>query len=128
MLSWPQTWSKSQLHSLLRNPKYTGFNIWGRHDKRKGRPVMRPRDKWVWSATPTHEAIIPRELFDAMEERASATTLQSLAKAEALPTAARWSPRSPLRAARPDALRPLRTADGGQPPEGLQLVSLSVRE
>ena len=66
----PQTWSKSQLHSLLRNPKYTGFNVWGRHDKRRGRPVLRPRDKWVWSATPTHEAIVPRELFDAVEERA----------------------------------------------------------
>ncbi len=25
----PQTWSKSQLHSLLRNPKYTGYNVWG---------------------------------------------------------------------------------------------------
>ncbi len=67
----PQTWSKSQLHSLLRNPKYTGFNVWGRHDKRRGRPVLRPRDKWVWSAAPTHEAIVPRELFDAIEERAT---------------------------------------------------------
>lgn len=66
----PQTWSKSQLHSLLRNPKYTGYNVWGRHDKRRGRPVLRPRDKWVWSATPTHEAIVPRELFGAVEERA----------------------------------------------------------
>ncbi len=65
-----QTWSKSQLHSLLRNPKYTGFNVWGRHDKRRGRPVMRPREQWVWSATPTHEAIVTRELFDAVEERA----------------------------------------------------------
>jgi len=66
----PQTWSKSQLHSLLRNPKYTGYNVWGRHDKRRGRPVQRPREQWVWSATPTHEAIVPRELFDAVEERA----------------------------------------------------------
>lgn len=66
----PQTWSKSQLHSLLRNPKYTGYNVWGRHDKRRGRPVLRPREKWVWSATPTHEAIVPRELFEAVEERA----------------------------------------------------------
>lgn len=66
-----QTWSKSQLHSLLRNPKYTGFNVWGRHDKRRGRPVMRPREQWVWSAEPTHEAIVPRELFDAVEERAA---------------------------------------------------------
>jgi site-specific DNA recombinase len=66
----PQTWSKSQLHSMLRNPKYTGFNVWGRHDKRRGRPVLRPRDSWVWSPTPTHEAIVSRELFDAIEGRA----------------------------------------------------------
>ena len=65
-----QTWSKSQLHSLLRNPKYTGYNVWGRHDKRRGRPQLRPREEWVWSATPTHEAIVSRELFDAVEERA----------------------------------------------------------
>ncbi len=31
--------------------------------------MLRPREKWVWSATPTHEAIVPRELFDAVEER-----------------------------------------------------------
>lgn len=66
----PQTWSKSQLHSMLRNPKYTGFNVWGRHDKRKGRPVLRPREKWVWSAAPTHEVLVPRELFEAVEDRA----------------------------------------------------------
>jgi site-specific DNA recombinase len=28
----PQTWSKSQLHFMLRNPKYTGYNVWNRHD------------------------------------------------------------------------------------------------
>ena len=33
-----QTWSRSQLHAMLRNPKYTGYNVWGRHDKRPGRP------------------------------------------------------------------------------------------
>jgi len=66
----PQTWSKSQLHFLLRNPKYTGYNVWGRHDKRKGRPLNRPREAWTWSAEPTHEAIVPREVFEAVEQRA----------------------------------------------------------
>src|SRR6476620_2477193 len=66
----PQTWSRSQLHSLLRNPKYTGYNVWGRHDKRRGRPVLRPREQWVWRAEPTHEAIISKELFAGVEERA----------------------------------------------------------
>ena len=65
----PPTWSRSVLHGILRNPKYTGFNVWGRHDKRKGRPLMRPRDQWVWSPTPTHEAIVSRELFETVEER-----------------------------------------------------------
>ncbi len=65
-----QTWSTSQLYSMLRNPKYTGYNVWGRHDKRRGRPLVRPRDQWVWSPEPTHEAIVDRELFDAVEGRA----------------------------------------------------------
>jgi site-specific DNA recombinase len=64
------TWSRSQLRSLLRNPKYTGYNVWGRHDKRKGRPLIRPREQWVWSPVPTHEAIISREVFDSVEDRA----------------------------------------------------------
>jgi site-specific DNA recombinase len=65
-----QTWSRSQIRSMLRNPKYTGYNVWNRHDKRKGRPLLRPRSEWVWSPTPTHEAIVSRELFDQVEERA----------------------------------------------------------
>jgi len=24
-----QTWSRSQLQAMLRNPKYTGYNVWG---------------------------------------------------------------------------------------------------
>ena len=66
----PQTWSRSQLQAMLRNPKYTGFNVWGRHDKRPGRPFIRPRDQWVWSPAPSHEAIVSRQLFDQVEERA----------------------------------------------------------
>jgi site-specific DNA recombinase len=67
----PQTWSKSQLHYLLRNPRYTGYNVWNRHDKRKGRPSVRPREEWVWSPEPTHEAIVDRERFEAVEDRAA---------------------------------------------------------
>jgi site-specific DNA recombinase len=38
----PHTWSRSVINAILRNPKYTGFNVWGRNDKRKGRPQIRP--------------------------------------------------------------------------------------
>jgi site-specific DNA recombinase len=70
----PPTWSKSQIQAMLRNPKYTGYNVWNRHDKRKGRPLIRPRAEWVWSPTPTHEAIVPKDLFDKVEERATRNT------------------------------------------------------
>ncbi len=66
----PPTWSKSQIQGMLRNPKYTGYNVWNRHDKRKGRPLIRPREEWIWSPTPSHEAIVPKELFDTVTERA----------------------------------------------------------
>ena len=66
-----QTWSRSQIQAMLRNPKYTGFNVWGRHDKRRGRPFIRPREQWIWSAEPTHEALIATQLFDLVEERAA---------------------------------------------------------
>lgn len=65
-----QTWSRSQLQAMLRNPKYTGYNVWNRHDNRKGRPLLRPPEQWIWSDTPTHEAIVGRETFDAVEKRA----------------------------------------------------------
>ena len=31
-----KTWSRSQIQAMLCNPKYTGYNVWGRHDKRPG--------------------------------------------------------------------------------------------
>jgi site-specific DNA recombinase len=65
-----KTWSRSQIQAMLRNPKYTGYNVWGRHDKRPGRPRIRPREQWVWSATPTHPVIVPKELFDQVDDRA----------------------------------------------------------
>lgn len=64
-----KSWNRSQLWALLRNPKYTGYNVWGRHDKRRGRPRIRPREQWVWSPTPTHPAIVPKELFDQVDDR-----------------------------------------------------------
>jgi site-specific DNA recombinase len=63
-----QTWSRETVHAILRNPKYTGYNVWNRHDKRPGRPKVRPRDQWVWSATPVHEALVPRELYEQVDE------------------------------------------------------------
>jgi site-specific DNA recombinase len=65
------TWSRSVIRAMLRNPKYTGFNVWRRNDKRPGRQQIRSREEWIWSPAPTHEPIVARELFDMVEERAS---------------------------------------------------------
>jgi hypothetical protein len=67
------TWSRSQMQAILRNPKYTGYNVWGRHDKRRGRPALRPREGWVWSPAPTHAPLVPKELFELVDERARGT-------------------------------------------------------
>lgn len=72
-----KTWSRSQIQAMLRNPKYTGYNVWGRHDKRPGRPLIRPREQWVWSATPTHPAIVSKELFEQVDERARGKAIPS---------------------------------------------------
>jgi site-specific DNA recombinase len=96
----PQTWSRSQLHAMLRNPKYTGYNVWGRHDKRPGRPFIRPRTEWVWSPVPVHEPIVPRELFEMVEERARGNEHQAKQ-----PVAKTYSQRSGRRGGR---LYPLR--------------------
>ena len=64
------TWSRGVVQAILRNPKYTGYNVWNRHDRRRNTPLIRPREEWIWSAEPTHPAIVPRELFDMVEERA----------------------------------------------------------
>jgi site-specific DNA recombinase len=63
-------WAKATVQAILRNPKYTGFNVWNRHDKREGRPTLRPKHQWVWSDKPTHDPLVSRELFNAVEGRA----------------------------------------------------------
>lgn len=95
-----QTWSRSQIQAMLRNPKYTGYNVWNRHDKRKGRPLIRPRSQWVWSPTPTHEATASRELFDQVEERAHRNQARSRA-----PQAADYTQRAGKRKGRVYVLR-----------------------
>ncbi len=112
------TWSRSQLQAMLRNPKYTGYNVWGRHDKRRSRPFIRPPEQWIWSDQPTHEPLIPKELFDQVEQRAARNEHQAKLT-EPKHYIQRSGGRSPrLYPPRACPLRPLRATDVGQPPEG----------
>lgn len=63
------TWSRSSIWEILRNPKYTGYQVWNRRARRKG---GRPNDPsaWVWSEEPSHPAIITRAEFEAVGKRA----------------------------------------------------------
>lgn len=58
-------WSGSAVREILRNPKYTGYQVWNRRATKKGGRNNDPRD-WVWSTHPTHEHLVTRELFDSV--------------------------------------------------------------
>ncbi|ANP53636.1 DNA invertase Pin-like site-specific DNA recombinase [Streptomyces griseochromogenes] len=56
-------WSGSAVREILRNPKYTGYQVWNRRATKKGGRNNDPED-WVWSPRPTHEPLVTKELFD----------------------------------------------------------------
>jgi site-specific DNA recombinase len=74
-------WSKSAVRAILANPRYTGYQVWNKQrrdevlldvDVAAGHvSSMRwnPPDQWVWSAQPTHPALVSREAFDQVQAR-----------------------------------------------------------
>lgn len=58
-------WTGSAVREILRNPKYTGYQVWNRRATKKGGRNNDPKD-WVWSPRPTHEPLVTKELFDAV--------------------------------------------------------------
>ncbi len=64
-------WSRSSLWEILRNPKYTGYQVWNRRARKKGGRPNHP-STWVWSEEPAHPAIVSREELEAVAARASA--------------------------------------------------------
>ena len=59
-------------NEVLRNPKYTGFQVWNRRARKKGHNRTNPPEAWMWSEEPTHPAIVSREKYDAVQSRARA--------------------------------------------------------
>ena len=59
-------WTRSSIQALLTNPKYTGYMVWNRRATKKGGQPNSP-EQWVWSAQPTHEPLVTRDLFDAAQ-------------------------------------------------------------
>jgi site-specific DNA recombinase len=57
-------WSVGGVAAMLRNPKYTGYQVIGR--RRRGKLV--PLDQWHWSTTASHPAIIDRTTWDTAQQ------------------------------------------------------------
>jgi site-specific DNA recombinase len=53
-------WTLGGVAAMLRNPKYTGYQVFGR--TQHGKPV--PAGQWHWSPAPTHPAIVDRATWD----------------------------------------------------------------
>jgi site-specific DNA recombinase len=66
-------WSRSSVWEILRNPKYTGYQVWNRRarkDKhRRNRP--NPPEAWVWSDNPCHPPIVSRHEYDQIRVKAA---------------------------------------------------------
>jgi hypothetical protein len=54
-------WTQAAVRAILRNPKYTGRQVWGRHHH--GRRV--PRAQWVWSQAWVHPPLVTVAEFTA---------------------------------------------------------------
>jgi len=60
-------WYAKSVEAMLANPKYTGYMVWNRSTASGGREHNNPPTEWVWSTESTHDAIVPRELYDAAQ-------------------------------------------------------------
>jgi site-specific DNA recombinase len=74
-------WSKSAVRAILRNPRYTGHQIWNRQRRdevlidvddvalgHQTRMRWNHPDQWIWSEHPTHPAIINPGTFEAAQD------------------------------------------------------------
>ena len=65
-------WSRSSVWEVLRNPKYTGYQVWNRKARKKGHNRVNPEQTWIWSEEPAHPAIVTKDEHAAVAARAAA--------------------------------------------------------
>jgi DNA invertase Pin-like site-specific DNA recombinase len=91
-LSTNGAWSKYAVRSILRNPRYTGRQVWNRQSKceelidvenvalgHATKQRWNDASEWVWSSKPTHEAIVSSELFARAQRMMAAGRRRPLA-------------------------------------------------
>jgi DNA invertase Pin-like site-specific DNA recombinase len=57
-------WGKTSVYEILRNPKYTGFQVFNRRASRSRSGKVNDPVEWVWSTEPAHEPLIPKWMYD----------------------------------------------------------------
>jgi site-specific DNA recombinase len=61
-------WGRSSVWEILRNPKYTGYQVWNRRARKRGGKAN-PPEQWIWSEEPAHEPLVSREMFEEAARR-----------------------------------------------------------
>jgi site-specific DNA recombinase len=64
-------WGRSSVWEILRNPKFTGYQVWNRRARKRGGKTN-PPEQWIWSEEPAHEALVSREMFEEAARRSVA--------------------------------------------------------
>jgi site-specific DNA recombinase len=93
-------WSKSAVRAILANPRYTGYQVWNKQRRDEvlldvddvaaghiSKMRWNPKQQWVWSAEPTHQALVSRETFDQVQARIAARSPTSPRAAATSPEA-----------------------------------------
>ncbi|WP_083896234.1 recombinase family protein [Nocardia jiangxiensis] len=65
-------WGKTSVCEVLRNPKYTGYQVFNRRASRSRHGKVNDPVKWVWSTEPAHEPLIPKWMYDELTARRQA--------------------------------------------------------
>jgi site-specific DNA recombinase len=67
----PAGWTAAGVRTILANPKYTGYMVFGRRRKNGRRHTYTDPAEWLWSPQPAHPALITREAWDAAQAEAA---------------------------------------------------------
>ena len=86
-------WGQSAVRAILKNPRYTGFQVWARQRKDEvlldiedvaaghiTKQRWNPTDQWQWSNEPAHEALLSEEYFRATQDIFESGTRKSSPK------------------------------------------------
>ena len=67
-----RAWGKTSVYEILRNPKYTGYQVFNRRASRSKHGKVNDLVKWAWSPQPTHEPLIPKWMYDEFNAQSRA--------------------------------------------------------